>query len=61
MTLGSVWVFFFFKTTIVRFLNLKRSLFLGGLQEEALPQVDVVIDTTHKVKDVYNIHEKLGV
>ncbi|XP_060777046.1 myosin light chain kinase, smooth muscle-like isoform X2 [Neoarius graeffei] len=33
----------------------------GGLQEEALPQVDVVIDTTHKVKDVYNIHEKLGV
>ncbi|XP_058253144.1 myosin light chain kinase, smooth muscle-like [Hemibagrus wyckioides] len=30
-------------------------------QEEPLPQVEVVIDTVHKVKDCYNIHEKLGV
>ncbi|XP_026782289.3 myosin light chain kinase, smooth muscle [Pangasianodon hypophthalmus] len=33
----------------------------GEPQEETLPQVDVIVDTTHKVKDCYNIHEKLGV
>ncbi|XP_062847673.1 myosin light chain kinase, smooth muscle-like [Trichomycterus rosablanca] len=33
----------------------------GEPQEESLPCADVVTDTTHKVKDLYNIHEKLGV
>ncbi|XP_027027398.2 myosin light chain kinase, smooth muscle-like isoform X2 [Tachysurus fulvidraco] len=30
-------------------------------QDEPLPQVDIIVDTVHKVKDCYNIHEKLGV
>ncbi|XP_026876109.2 myosin light chain kinase, smooth muscle-like isoform X1 [Electrophorus electricus] len=30
-------------------------------EEETPPYVDFIIDTTHKVKDHYNIHEKLGV
>ncbi|XP_036447658.1 myosin light chain kinase, smooth muscle-like [Colossoma macropomum] len=33
----------------------------GEPQEETPSSVDVVIDTTHTVKDHYNIHEKLGV
>ncbi|XP_072535022.1 myosin light chain kinase, smooth muscle-like isoform X2 [Salminus brasiliensis] len=33
----------------------------GEPQEETVSNVEVVIDTTHKVKDHYNIHEKLGV
>lgn len=29
--------------------------------EESQPYIKVTIDTTHKVKDHYNVHEKLGV
>ncbi|XP_053469942.1 myosin light chain kinase, smooth muscle-like isoform X2 [Ictalurus furcatus] len=33
----------------------------GEPQEETPTEVEIVVDTTHKVKDCYNIHEKLGV
>uniref|UniRef100_A0A4W5MYT3 Fibronectin type-III domain-containing protein n=1 Tax=Hucho hucho TaxID=62062 RepID=A0A4W5MYT3_9TELE len=33
----------------------------GELKEESQSYVTVTIDTTHKVKDHYNVHEKLGV
>ncbi|KAI4875030.1 hypothetical protein NFI96_012995 [Prochilodus magdalenae] len=33
----------------------------GEPQEEPLSAVSVIINTTHRVKDHYNIHEKLGV
>ncbi|TSL82563.1 Myosin light chain kinase, smooth muscle [Bagarius yarrelli] len=44
-----------------KIIIIRNAHFLAELEEEPLPQVDVIVDTVHKVKDCYNIHERLGV
>lgn len=48
------------RNTLVYYLNSTVNV-TAEPQEEVTSYVDVVIDTTHKARDYYHVHEKLGV